>query len=87
MMPSRPLFLAFVHSLTRLVRHVESAIFNVELAVVTEVFRGLPLCRRRCDGWTSSRRRCPAAPGSGTAFTGSWTISSTASHRVRAPSR
>jgi uncharacterized protein with von Willebrand factor type A (vWA) domain len=43
MMPHAPLFLAFVHSLTRLVRHVESAVFNVEMAVVTEVFRGMPL--------------------------------------------
>ena len=43
MMPHAPLFLAFVHSLTRLVRHVESAVFNVELAIVTEVFRGMPL--------------------------------------------
>lgn len=42
-MPHAPLFLAFVHSLTRLVRHVESAVFNVEMAVVTEVFRGMPL--------------------------------------------
>jgi uncharacterized protein with von Willebrand factor type A (vWA) domain len=43
MMPHAALFLAFVHSLTRLVRHVESAVFNVEMAVVTEVFRGMPL--------------------------------------------
>ena len=43
MMPHAPLFLAFVHSLTRLVRHVESAVFNVEMAVVTDVFRGMPL--------------------------------------------
>ena len=43
MMPHAPLFLAFVHSLTRLVRHIESAVFNVELAIVTEVFRGMPL--------------------------------------------
>jgi uncharacterized protein with von Willebrand factor type A (vWA) domain len=39
MLPSTPLFLAFTHALTKLVRRVESAIFNVELAVVTEVFR------------------------------------------------
>ena len=39
MLPSAPLFLAFTHALTKLVRRAESAIFNVELAVVTEVFR------------------------------------------------
>lgn len=39
MLPYTPLFLGFVHSLTKLVRHVESAVFNVELAVVTDLFR------------------------------------------------
>ena len=39
MLASTPLFLAFVHSLTKHVRRIESAVFNVELAVVTEVFR------------------------------------------------
>lgn len=39
MMPYASLFLAFVHSLTKMVRHAEAAVFNVELAVVTEVFR------------------------------------------------
>jgi len=43
MLPSTPLFLAFTHALTKLVRRVESAIFNVELAVVTEVFRRMTL--------------------------------------------
>ena len=43
MMPHAPLFLTFVDSLTRLVRHVESAVFNVEMAVMTEVFRGMTL--------------------------------------------
>jgi uncharacterized protein len=39
MMPYASLFLAFVHSLTKMVRHAEAMVFNVELAVVTEVFR------------------------------------------------
>jgi uncharacterized protein len=43
MMPHAPLFLAFTHSLTKLVRHCEAAVFNVELAVMTEVFRSRTL--------------------------------------------
>jgi uncharacterized protein len=43
MMPYASLFLAFVHSLINMVRHAEAAVFNVELAVVTEVFRGSTL--------------------------------------------
>ncbi len=43
MMPYASLFLAFVHSLIKLVRQAEAAVFNVELAVVTEVFRGSTL--------------------------------------------
>jgi uncharacterized protein with von Willebrand factor type A (vWA) domain len=43
MMPHASLFLTFVHALTKLVRHAEAAVFNVELAVVTEVFRGTTL--------------------------------------------
>ena len=43
MLPFTPLFLAFTHALTKLVRRVESALFNVELAVVTEVFRRMTL--------------------------------------------
>ena len=43
MRPYTPLFLAFVHSLTKIVRGVESAVFNVELSMVTEVFRGTNL--------------------------------------------
>ena len=39
MLSYTPLFLTFTHSLTKLVRQVESAVFNVELAIVTEVFR------------------------------------------------
>lgn len=43
MLPSTPLFLAFTHALSKQARRVESAIFNVELAVVTEVFRRMTL--------------------------------------------
>ncbi|MBV9793665.1 MAG: VWA domain-containing protein [Actinobacteria bacterium] len=51
MMPYASLLLAFVHALTRLVRHTEAAVFNVELAVVTEVFRDstLPQALRWMD--------------------------------------
>jgi uncharacterized protein len=43
MMPYASLFLTFVHSLVKLVRQAEATVFNVELAVVTEVFRGSTL--------------------------------------------
>ncbi|HEY2264944.1 MAG TPA: VWA domain-containing protein [Streptosporangiaceae bacterium] len=43
MMPHASLFLAFVHSLARLVRRAEAAVFNVDLAVVTGVFRSTTL--------------------------------------------
>ncbi|MCW2718181.1 VWA domain-containing protein [Pseudonocardia sp.] len=43
MQPYTPLFLSFVHALTKAVRSVESAIFNVEVATVTDVFRRMPL--------------------------------------------
>lgn len=43
MQPYTPLFLSFVHALTKAVRSVESAIFNVEVAPVTDVFRRMPL--------------------------------------------
>jgi uncharacterized protein with von Willebrand factor type A (vWA) domain len=49
MRPSVPLFLGFVHALTRLVRDVEAAVFNVELLMVTDVFRRSD--RRRAFGW------------------------------------
>ncbi|KWW97679.1 hypothetical protein TH66_19330 [Carbonactinospora thermoautotrophica] len=39
MQPFTPLFLTFVHSLTKIARSVESAIFNVETSFVTDVFR------------------------------------------------
>lgn len=39
MTPYTPLFLAFAHSLTRHVHWVESAIFNIELSSVTDVFK------------------------------------------------
>jgi uncharacterized protein len=43
MRPSTPLFLAFVHALTLAVRRVESAVFNVDTVLVTEVFRRMSL--------------------------------------------
>jgi hypothetical protein len=43
MRPSTPLFLAFVHALTRSVRRMEVAVFDVDTVVVTEVFRRLEL--------------------------------------------
>jgi uncharacterized protein with von Willebrand factor type A (vWA) domain len=49
MRPYTPLFLAFVHALTRLVRGVEAAVFNVELLMVTDVFRRSD--RRRALAW------------------------------------
>lgn len=49
MRPSVPLFLAFVHALTRLVRDVEAAVFNVELLIVTDVFRRTD--RQRAFAW------------------------------------
>ncbi len=39
MLPYTPLFLAFVHALTRSARSVEAAVFNVETSFVTDVFR------------------------------------------------
>lgn len=43
MQPYTGLFLSFVHALTKAVRSVESAIFNVEVTPVTDVFRRMPL--------------------------------------------
>jgi uncharacterized protein with von Willebrand factor type A (vWA) domain len=43
MQPYTPLFLAFVHALTRRVRSLEAAVFNVETSFVTDVFRRHPL--------------------------------------------
>jgi uncharacterized protein with von Willebrand factor type A (vWA) domain len=43
MRASTPLFLAFVHALTRSVRRMEVAVFDVDTVVVTEVFRRLEL--------------------------------------------
>lgn len=43
MQPYTPLFLAFVHALTRRVRSLEAAVFNVEASFVTDVFRRHPL--------------------------------------------
>lgn len=43
MQPFTPFFLTFVHALSRAVRTIECAIFNVEVAMVTEVFRRMPL--------------------------------------------
>lgn len=53
MEPYTPLFLAFVHALTRTARTVESAIFNVELAVVTDVFHRRALADSL--GWLAAR--------------------------------
>ena len=39
MLPYTPLFLSFVHALTRTVRSVESAVFNIDVSFVTDVFR------------------------------------------------
>jgi uncharacterized protein with von Willebrand factor type A (vWA) domain len=39
MQPFTPLFLSFVHALTKSARSVESAIFNVDTAFVADVFR------------------------------------------------
>ncbi|HET6909119.1 MAG TPA: VWA domain-containing protein [Mycobacteriales bacterium] len=44
-----PLFLAFVHALTRRVRRVEAAVFNVEPLLVSDVFRRCD--RRRALAW------------------------------------
>lgn len=49
MRPYTPLFLAFVHALTRLVHGVEAAVFNVDLLMVTDVFRRSD--RRRALAW------------------------------------
>jgi hypothetical protein len=49
MRPYTPLFLGFVHSLTKTARQVESAIFNVDVVMVTEVFRRTNL--RRALAW------------------------------------
>lgn len=54
MQPFIPLFLAFVHSLTHLVRRVESAIFNVELVMVSDVFRRTTL--NQALTWLSRRQ-------------------------------
>ncbi|HEY0484934.1 MAG TPA: VWA domain-containing protein [Mycobacteriales bacterium] len=43
MQPYTPLFLAFVHALTRRVRSLEAAVFDVECSFVTDVFRRHPL--------------------------------------------
>jgi uncharacterized protein with von Willebrand factor type A (vWA) domain len=43
MRPYTPLFLAFVHALTRRVRSLEAAVFDVEASFVTDVFRRHPL--------------------------------------------
>jgi uncharacterized protein with von Willebrand factor type A (vWA) domain len=43
MQPYTPFFLAFVHALSKAARSVECAIFNVEVAMVTDVFRRMPL--------------------------------------------
>jgi uncharacterized protein with von Willebrand factor type A (vWA) domain len=43
MRASTPLFLAFVHALTRRVRSLECAVFDVECSFVTDVFRRHPL--------------------------------------------
>ncbi|HEV7976036.1 alpha/beta fold hydrolase, partial [Amycolatopsis sp.] len=51
MRPYTPLFLGFVHSLTKTVRQVESAVFNVELVMVTELFRRTRL--NRALAWLS----------------------------------
>jgi uncharacterized protein len=43
MRPYAPLFLSLTHSLTKIARGIESAIFNVETSFVTDVFRKRPL--------------------------------------------
>lgn len=53
MQPFTPFFLAFVHALTKATRSVESAIFNVEVAMVTDVFRRMPL--RSALAWLEHR--------------------------------
>ncbi|MHC8506446.1 VWA domain-containing protein [Pseudonocardia artemisiae] len=53
MQPFTPFFLAFVHALTKAVRSVECAIFNVEVAMVTDVFRRMPL--RPALAWLEHR--------------------------------
>lgn len=53
MQPFTPFFLAFVHALTKAVRSVECAIFNVEVAMVTDVFRRMPL--RSALAWLEHR--------------------------------
>jgi uncharacterized protein len=54
MMPYAPMFLAFVHTLTKLVRRSEAAVFNVDLAVVTEVFRDTTLAQAM--GWLTHQQ-------------------------------
>jgi uncharacterized protein with von Willebrand factor type A (vWA) domain len=54
MRASTPLFLAFVHALTRSVRRMEVAIFDVDTVVVTEVFRRLEL--RPALAWLAAER-------------------------------
>lgn len=49
MRTSVPLFLGFVHALTRVVRDIEAAVFNIELLMVTDVFRRTD--RRRAFAW------------------------------------
>ncbi|MBW0088044.1 VWA domain-containing protein [Pseudonocardia sp. KRD-184] len=53
MQPYTPFFLAFVHALTKAARSVECAIFNVEVAMVTDVFRRMPL--RPALAWLEHR--------------------------------
>lgn len=53
MRPYVSLFLSFVHALTRLVHGVEAAVFNVDLLMVTEVFRRRD--RHRALGWLQSQ--------------------------------
>ena len=43
MRPYAPLFLSLTHSLTKIARGIETAIFNVETSFVTDVFRKRPL--------------------------------------------
>lgn len=53
MQPYTPFFLAFVQALTKAVRSVECAIFNVEVTLVTDVFRRMPL--RPALAWLEHR--------------------------------
>jgi hypothetical protein len=54
MRPSTPLFLAFTHALTRSVRRMEVAVFDVDTVVLTEVFRRLEL--RPALAWLAAER-------------------------------